>query len=225
MTMDFRSRVRRYAFLGAFLGAWLTIGCVVLLVSAAQAQVPGYITARPDAAAKAFGREVAGKIFSNAFTPQRQQAVERSQQSIPGFQCPADPQIALTEVIPYPVRPGAVSWIERYVVACTPRTVRSFLLLLEIDQPRVMEMLPGLSNTDPLLQRDALQGAGAFAAAVRPKDCARTIVTDTRVTTPPARGHWTERWTVDQCGATAEVEMTFTPSDRGGTNWSASLVK
>lgn len=73
MTKDFRSRARR--------GAWLTIGCVALLASAAQAQVPGYITVKPDAAAKAFSREVAERIFSNAFTPQRQQAVERSQQS------------------------------------------------------------------------------------------------------------------------------------------------
>jgi hypothetical protein len=218
MTKIFRSRVLRAAQV-------LTIGCTALLASPAQAQVPAYITAKPDAAAKAFSREVAARIFSNALTPMRQQAVTRSQQAIPGFQCPADPQVALTEVIPYPTRPGVVSWIERFVVACTPRTVRSFLLILEGEQPRIVELLPGLTSTDPLLQRDALQGAGAFAAAVRPKDCTRTIVIDTRITAPPDRGHWMERWTVDQCGARAEVEMTFTPSDRGGTNWSASLVK
>ena len=82
----------------------------------------------------------------------------RSRKTIPGFDCPSDPQIALAEVIPFPVKPGTASWIERYVVACTPRTMRNFLLVLEGDQPRMIELLPGNTNTDPLLQRDALQG-------------------------------------------------------------------
>ena len=101
-----------------------------------QQQVPGYITAKPDSVLRAFGQNVASKIFSSAYTPIRVQAVQRSQQSLPGFQCPADPQVALASIIPYPVKPGAVSWIERYVVACNPRTVRNFLMLLEGEQPR-----------------------------------------------------------------------------------------
>ena len=204
----------------------LAIACLAAIAAPASAQTPPYITAKPDAAARAFGADVAKRIFSNAYTPARQQAVLRSQQSIPGFDCPPDPQIALAEVIPFPVQQGTPSWIERYVVACTPRTMRNFLLVLEGDQPRVIEMLPGATNTDPLLQRDALQGGYTALAAAAPKDCDKPIVADTRLTSKLERGApWTERWIFDLCGTKAEVEMTFTPSASSGTTWSASLVK
>ena len=162
------------------------------------------------------GNDVARKIFSNAYTPVRQQAVLRSQKTIPGFDCPADPQIALAEVIPYPVKQGTTSWIERYVVGCTPRTMRNFLLVLEGEQPRVIDLLPGNTNTDPLLQRDALQGRlhGGRRHCAR-RIATRRLVTDTRLTSKIERGApWTERWIFDLCGTKAEVEMTFTPSDQ-----------
>jgi hypothetical protein len=188
-------------------------------------EVPGYITAKPDAIARAFGPAVAQKIFSEAYTPLRQQAIVRSQQSVPGFQCPADPQIALPVIIPYPVKQGAVSWIERYIVACNPRTVRNFLLILEGEQPRIMELVPGQTNADPLLQRDVLQGAAAATAAARPASCDKTYVVDTQVTKPKdSAGIWVERWTYDLCGTKAQTDMTFTPSDRG-TTWGAKIVQ
>lgn len=206
-------------------GALLVAG-VATFAAPAMAQTPPYITAKPDAAARAFGADVAKRIFSNAYTPARQQAVLRSQKSIPGFDCPADPQIALAEVIPFPVQQGTPSWIERYLVACTPRTMRNFLLVLEGDQPRVIEMLPGSTNTDPLLQRDALKGGYTAIASVAPKDCDKPVVADTRLTSKLERGApWTERWVFDLCGTRAEVEMTFTPSASSGTTWSASLLK
>jgi len=190
-----------------------------------QQQVPGYITAKPDSVLRAFGQNVASKIFSAAYTPIRIQAVQRSQQSLPGFQCPADPQVSLAVIIPYPVKPGAVSWIERYVVACNPRTVRNFLMLLEGEQPRAMELVPGETNADPLLQRDVLQGAAAATAAVRPATCDKTYVVDTQVTQPQDRGGmWVERWSYDLCGTKAQTDMTFTPSDRG-TTWGAKIVQ
>lgn len=214
-------RCRRRDALAALGAAWIT-SCA----TPAAAQAPGYITAKPDATVRAFGADVARKIFSDAYTPVRQQAVLHSQKSIPGFECPADPQIALAEIIPYPVKPGGVSWIERYVIACTPRTIRSFLLILEDDRPRVLEMLPGATNTDPLLQRDALKGATAFAAASSPPGCERRMVIDTRLASKYERGApWVERWVYDLCGTRAEVEVTFTPSDRGGTTWNAKAVK
>jgi hypothetical protein len=191
----------------------------------AQQPVPGYITAKPDAITQAFGPAVAQKIFSDAYTPVRQQAIVRSQQSVPGFQCPADPQIALPVIVPYPTKPGAVSWIERYIVACNPRTVRNFLMMLEGEQPRFMELVPGQTNADPLLQRDVLQGAAAATAMVRPKDCDKTFITDTQVTQPRDNaGVWVERWSYDLCGKKAQTDMTFTPSERGGTTWSAKIV-
>ncbi len=124
------------------------------------------------------------------------------------------------------MKQGAASWIERYVVGCTPRTMRNFLLVLEGDQPRVIELLPGASNTDPLLQSDALKGGYTAIGPVMPKGCERPIVTDTRLTSKIERGApWTERWAFDLCGTKAEVEMTFTPSASSGTTWTASLVK
>jgi hypothetical protein len=202
-------------------------GAVLLLCTgAASAQTPAYITAKPDSATRAFGKDVAHKIFSNAYTPVRQQAVLRSQKTIPGFDCPADPQIALAEVIPYPVKQGAPSWIERYVLGCTPRTMRNFLLMLEGEQPGVIELLAGNTNTDPLLQRDALKGGYTAVGAIAPKTCDKPVVADTRLTSKIERGvPWTERWVFDLCGTKAEVDMMFTPSASSGTSWTATLVK
>lgn len=197
-----------------------------IAAAAALAQTPAYITARPDAMVRAFGNDAARKIFSNAFTSVRQQAVLRSQQAIPGFDCPSDPQIALTEIIPFPVQQGTVSWIERYVVGCKPRTMRSFLLVLQGENPSVIDLLPGSTNTDPLLQRDAVKGAYTAVAAVAPKDCDKPSVVDTRLMSKLERNSpWTERWTFDLCGARAEVDMMFTPSANSGTTWSATLLK
>jgi hypothetical protein len=199
---------------------------VSLVAPLAQAQTPRYITAKPDAVARVYGAETALRVFSDAYTPARRQAVLRSQQSVPGYDCPADPQIALEQVIPYPIRQGVVSWIERYVVGCKPPTMRNFLFILEGSRPHVIDMLPGTTNTDPLLQRDALQGAVAFAGALSPKGCDKRVVVDTRLASPIERGKpWTERWVYDLCGTRAEVEMTFTPSEAGGTTWGATLVK
>jgi hypothetical protein len=202
------------------------VAMVTAAAGAAQAQTPAYIVAKPGAVSKAFGHETMARIFSDSWTPVRQAAVLRSQQTVPGFDCPADPQIALVDVIPYPVEPGAVSWIERFVLGCQPRTMRSFLMILDGGAPRAIELLPGQSNADPLLQRNALQGSMAAAGMAASKDCKRILVIDTRVTAQPAAGGlWSERWTYDVCGARAEIEMTFTPSDKGGTNWHARLVK
>lgn len=202
---------------------------VVLLgsMASAQADAPGYVKARPDAAIKAFGPEIAGKIFSDDFTALRHEALLHSARTIPGFECPGDPQVALAEVVPYPVKPGAVSWIESYVVTCAPQAKRNFLLLLDGEQARIAELLPGGTITDPLLQHDASHGAKSVVKTLRPQGCDKTILTDTRLTSPPdgAGAPWVERWAYDQCATKAEVEMTFTPSDKGGTTWRASLVK
>ena len=208
------------------MAAVLPMAFAVAGVSPALAQTPSYITAKPDAAVRAFGNDTARKIFSNVYTPVRQQAVLRSQKTIPGFDCPSDPQVVLADVIPYPIKSSVVSWIERYVVDCTPRTMRNFLLILEGEQPHVVDLLPGTTNADPLLQRDALQGASAFAGAVTPQGCDRRVVTETRLISKIERGApWQERWFYDLCGTKVEVEMTFTPSERSGTAWGAKLIK
>jgi hypothetical protein len=195
--------------------------------SEALAEVPPYIQADPAAVTNAFGKQVADKIFSEAYTKARQRAVLQSVKSIPGYDCPADPPIALVAVNPYPITPGTLAWIEQYTVACKPPTQRNFLMILDKDQPRVIDMLPGGSAADPLLQRDAMQGALAALIPATPADCKRPVATDTSVTGSPPNGRdpWVERWTFDLCGKKAALDVTFTPSPNGGTDWSTTLAK
>ena len=207
-------------------GGILSVVLVTSAFAGAQAQTPTYIQAKSDATIKAFGVDIAGKIFSNAYTPMRQEAVTRSARTVPGFACPQEIQVSLLDVVPYPVKPGAVSWIESYNIACTPEARRSFLLLIDGERVRIAELLPGFTITDPLLQRDASHGAKAYARTVQPEGCEKAILVDTRVAAPPeGGGPWRERWSFDLCSTAADVEMTFTPSSRGGTTWSAKLMR
>jgi hypothetical protein len=215
------------AFRSARCGLRAVVGLAIAICAScyAVAQTPRYIRAKPDAVTKAFGPDIARKIFSDDYTAIRQQAMARSQKMVPGFDCSAGTKIALTDLVPYPVRPGVVSWIETYEVGCKPRATRSFLLLLEDDQIRIGELLPGLTRTDPLLQRDANAAARAVVKVKKPEGCHRAVLTDTSVITAPlGRDPWVERWTFDLCGKSAAVEMRFTPSLRGGTDWYAKLM-
>jgi hypothetical protein len=211
-------------------GRFVCLGALVLGLagaSGALAQVAPYIQADPAAVTKTFGKQTADKIFSDAYTPVRQRAVLQSVKSIPGYDCPPDPPITLGLLNPYPINPGTVSWIEHYVVMCKPPTQRSFLMILDKDQLRTVAMLPGESAADPLLQRDAMQGALAALIPATPKDCKHTVATDTSVTGSPPNGRdpWVERWTFDLCGKKAALDVTFTPSPNGGTDWSTTLAK
>jgi hypothetical protein len=216
---------RGVGFAGAnMLRSGFAIIVATMLAAPAFAQVPGYIQADREPVTKAFGKEVADKIFSPAYTKMRQEIMARSTKFIPGFACPDDVKISLGMVTPWPIKPGAVSWIERYTVICTPQTQRNFLAIVE-GEARMIELLPGQTLADPALQRDSIVGVQASAVAANPKGCTRSVVTDTKVTTPMSGGLWQERWSLDQCGAKADVDVTFTNSPRGGTDWSVKLVK
>jgi type II secretory pathway pseudopilin PulG len=188
---------------------------------------PAYIRTKEQPVAKALGADIAEKIFSHEFTPVRQLAISHSARVIPGYECPSDPPVALTDIVPFKVKPGVTSWIEGYVVGCKPRTKRSFLVMLENGKPQFAELLPGLSIADPLLQRDAVAGAEASVKAEQPKGCNKSIVADTRLAEPltAAGGPWVELWTLNQCGKERHVEMRFTPSKEGGTRWTAKLIR
>jgi len=197
------------------------------LASAAAAQTAApYISADRGLVTKAFGPKIAARIFSDEFTPTRADVIQKSAVNIPGFRCPAKPQIALLEILPYPVAPKAISWVERYAVGCEPRARRNFMLFLEGEKSRAIELLPGETKADPRLQRDSLRAAKMVAARVNPPGCEKSWVTDTSEIEPFKRGTpWIERWKLDLCGKEAEVEMTFTPTSDGGTDFAASLAK
>jgi hypothetical protein len=190
------------------------------------AGTPSYIQAKPAPIAQALGQDIAKKIFSHAYTPVRQLALGRSAREIPGYECPNDPAAALTDIVPFPVKPATTSWVESYVVGCKPRSKRNFLVMLEQDKPQIAELLPGLTVTDPLLQRDAVTGARAFVDVLKPEGCEKMVFADTRLAEPlsGAGKPWVEVWTFNQCGTMGSVEMTFTPSP-DGTKWAARLVK
>ncbi len=189
--------------------------------------VPTYIKADPAAATKAFGKQLADKIFSDAYTSVRRQAVARSAKSIPGYQCSSDPQMVLTEVDPAATQRGTVSWVEQFALMCEPRAQRNFFMVLDGDNLRAIEILPGTSAADPLLQHDAMPSAMLVLNAASPKECQHPVAADSKIIGPaPASNKpWRERWTFDVCGKKAEVDINFTPSPNGGTDWAASLVK
>lgn len=194
--------------------------------SPAAAQTPDYIRADNTAARSAFGPAVASRIFSGEYTPMRRDMVQKSIARIPTYECGKEPLMALAFVVPFPIKPGAVSWVERIVIDCKPRTQRNFLAIMEGNSPRMIELLPGNSATDPVLQRDAFAGSSAAIAGARPQGCDRQWVIDTRLQGERrANAPWTEIWSYDLCGKKADVEMTFAPSASQGTTWNAKLVK
>lgn len=94
------------------------------------------------------------------------------------------------------------------------------------ENPRMIELLPGSSATDPVLQRDAFTGSSAAIAGAKPQGCDKQWVIDTRIQGERRSDQpWTEIWSYDLCGKKADVEMTFTPSRGRGTTWNAKLVK
>lgn len=176
---------------------------------------------------RAFGDKVAEKIFSNDLGALRADMLKKSGQNIPGYNCNGDRLSALIEALPYPIKPGVYSWVERYLVDCEPRTRRNLMVIVEDDHARAIELLPGETKADPRLQRDALAAAKAMAVAENPQGCERSWTTDTRAVEPYKDGKtpWVEQWTFDLCGNKAVVEMSFLPGGASGTSYTAKLVK
>ena len=188
--------------------------------------VPDVSRADREAITRAYGPKTAARIFSNEFAATRADALKKSGANIPGFDCKGDRLSALIEALPYPVSPQAISWVERYLVDCEPRSRRNLMLFLEDEKSRAIELLPGETKADPRLQRQSIVAAKAAAAGANPA-CEKSWVTDTRAieaykdaTTP-----WSENWKFDLCGKSAEVEMSFAPAGAAGTSFSAKLMK
>jgi len=176
---------------------------------------------------RAYGSKIAERVFSNELAGLRTEALQKSGRSIPGYDCKGDRLSALIEALPYPTTPKAISWVERYLVDCEPRTRRNLMLFLEDEKSRSIELLPGETKADPRLQRDAIRLVKIAATPANPPSCEKSWVTDTREIDPYKDGNtpWSERWKLDLCGKSAEVDMLFTPSAGAGTNIATTLVK
>lgn len=213
---------RRRLWRGA--GLWLMAGFAVGAAGSAQAQErPGYIRADPAGLTQTYGPAVAARVFSNQLTAQRLQAIQASAARVPGHVCPPSPNAVLLTVFPWRGMAGRVAWIERFAVQCQPVATRNFLMVLEGDAVRVVEMAPGTSNTDPLLQRDLMQGIAGAAQRTAPAGCAQPpVVSNVRMLAdpPPTPGRWSETWSIMQCGVAADIRVQFQPSPQGGTIWS-----
>ncbi len=195
---------------------------MVSITSAVAQDQPAYITADRQPLRRAFGDDLANRVFSNALTARRQTALVASVQRLPGFDCPQPLSMALVAVFPWPALPGRNAWIERYGVRCQPATVRNFLVVEEGGDVRFTELAPGTSNTDPLLQRDLMQGLAAASARTRPPGCNDPLVVlNVRMVAEaaPVPGRWREVWDVSVCGQKSEIHVGFAPSPGRGTNW------
>ncbi len=77
--------------------------------------------------------------------------------------------------------------------------------------------LPGHSMASPVLQKDAMLMAAAFASmgnpTCHPKSWDEVHVINTEMTTPPqgTGTPWAELWTFSVCGQSVRVPLTFTP--------------
>jgi hypothetical protein len=104
---------------------------------------------------------------------------------------------------------------------------RTFLLFASgRDEPKAVEAVPGRTIADFTLQRDVLQGVAAATISRAPARCKGVQVRDTRVeSATDISKPWTEVWTLDACGSAIDVEVKFTPSTGGGTDWTIKAVK
>ena len=83
---------------------WLVPALLTAMLTAPAfgqpAQVPGYIKAKPEPLVRAYGVEIARRIFSDEFSPLRQAKIVASVKNIPGLTCPNVPGVTLFNVIP-----------------------------------------------------------------------------------------------------------------------------
>lgn len=189
------SSFRRYRF------SFGAAAAISLLAGAALAQggPPGEggggslpLRADPRPFTQVYGAELAGRVFSDRLAAVRRSGIAASLARVPGLACPERPGVVLAAVFPWRGMGNRRAWIERFEIACRPAAVRNFLIFEEGEGLRRVELAPGRSNADPLLQRDLLPGLVAATVRTRPEGCsAAPVVTDVAIarrSTAPAPG-------------------------------------
>jgi hypothetical protein len=188
--------------------------------------LPSYIEADRAGVERALGAALTDQVFSDRFTPLRKQLIAASLRANPASGCARPPDFVLEIVAPVDASADASAWQERYLIKCNPDVRRTFLLVSTKADVKSAELAPGGTIADATLQQDVLQGVMTATIGRVPARCKDVRVRDTRVTSATALSQpWTEVWTLAACGKPIDVEVAFTPSPRGGTDWSVQLVK
>ena len=187
--------------------------------------LPSYIEADRSDADQVLGPALTDEVFSDRFTALRQQLVTASLRGNPAPECAEPPVFTLEVVSPEKPSPEGSAWEETYAINCQQRVRRTFLLYLSTKVGiKHSELAPGDTIADAILQRDFLQGATAAAMSRARAGCKGAQVRSTRVTSATGASQpWTEVWTMDVCGTSVDVSVTFTPSPKGGIDWSVVL--
>ena len=89
------------------------------------------------------------------------------------------------------------------------------------------EGFPGTSLASPLLQSDVARNIDMLES-VFGAGCKSSRVINTELIEPPARANvdaWSERWTVDRCGASVHYLVELKPGKHGGTDFGVSLME
>ncbi len=86
-------------------------------------------------------------------------------------------------------------------------------------------LVQGDTIADAQLQKDVMKMIKIFEQ-VYARDCNEQIIANSEVTEKmKADGKWTERWTIQRCGATSSYDISYVPSDKGGTDFRVRQVK
>jgi hypothetical protein len=125
-------------------------------------------------------------------------------------------------------RPNTGAWRESFPVSgCGNDTTFHIYFFVNKDEKiDTFVAVPGETRADPTLQKDALVYAmlGATSAA---KTCKTFNVKNSRFdgldTANNKIRSWRETWTMVGCNRTFDVPLTFSPSDRGGTDITQSV--
>jgi hypothetical protein len=188
--------------------------------------VPSYIVADRGGAEQMLGAARADEVFSDRFTALRKRLIAASLRANPASGCAQPPDFTLELVAPIEASAETAAWQERYLIKCKPDVQRSFLLISAKGGMKTAELAPGGTIADMTLQRDVLQGVMAATVGRVSEKCKDVRVRNTRVTSLTSTSQpWTEVWTLGACGTSIDVEVHFTPSPKGGTDWSVQVAK
>jgi hypothetical protein len=188
--------------------------------------VPSYIVADRGGAEQMLGAARADEVFSDRFTALRKRLIAASLRANPASGCAQPPDFTLELVAPIEASAETAAWQERYLIKCKPDVQRSFLLISAKGGMKTAELAPGGTIADMTLQRDVLQGVMAATVGRVSAKCKDVQIRDTRVTSLTSISQpWTEVWTLGACGTPIDVEVHFTPSPKGGTDWSVQVGK